>query len=178
MSKARIPASLGGIEFDCTISRERSYEADIPEYPVEDGYYVSDSIHKKPLTFELVVFVTNMPVTWAKRHAGNNRVKNTIDSLVDLYLSGKLSTLVTPDKVYENMGITKLSVTEEDYVNAAEITLSLKQVTVTSADIIVVSSYNYSGSSSDGAGSSATTEESSTPKKKSILSSLLGWLFK
>ena len=63
MSKARIPASLGGIEFDCTISRERSYEADIPEYPVEDGYYVSDSIHKKPLTFELVVFVTNMPVT-------------------------------------------------------------------------------------------------------------------
>ena len=119
-----------------------------------------------------------MPVTWAKRHAGNNRVKNTIDSLVDLYLSGKLSTLVTPDKVYENMGITKLSVPEEDYVNAAEITLSLKQVTVTSADIIVVSSYNYSGSSSDGAGSSATTEESSTPKKKSILSSLLGWLFK
>jgi len=117
MSKARIPASLGGIEFDCTISRERSYEADIPEYPVEDGYYVSDSIHKKPLSFELVVFVTNMPVTWAKRHAGSNRVKNTIDSLVELYLSGRLSTLVTPDKVYENMGITKLSVPEEDYVN-------------------------------------------------------------
>ena len=178
MNKEKIPASLGGIEFDCTISRERSYEADVPEYPVEDGYYVSDSILKKPLTLELVVFVTNMPVTWAKRHAGNNRVKAVIDGLVDIYLSGKLSTLVTPDRVYENMAITKLSVPEEEFANAAEITLSLKEVTVTSANIIVVSSYNYSGSSSDSAGSSATTEESSTPKKKSILSSLLGWLFK
>ncbi len=177
MSKAKIPASLGGIEFDCTISRERNYEADVPEYPVEGGFKVSDSILKKPLGLELVVFVTNMPVTWAKIHAGNNRVKIVSDALVNLYLAGKPVTLVTPDKVYENMAITKLSLPEEDYANAIEITLSLKQVTVTSANTIVVSSYNYSGGSSDSAGSSSTSEESSTPKKKSILSSLLGWLF-
>lgn len=118
-----------------------------------------------------------MPVTWAKIHAGNNRVKIVSDALVNLYLAGKPVTLVTPDKVYENMAITKLSLPEEDYANAIEITLSLKQVTVTSANTIVVSSYNYSGGSSDSAGSSSTSEESSTPKKKSILSSLLGWLF-
>lgn len=128
MSKAKIPASLGGIEFDCTISRERTYEADVPEYPVEGGFTVSDAILKKPLGLEVVVFVTNMPVTWAKIHAGSNRVKTVSDALVNLYLSGKPVSFVTPDKVYENMAITKLSLPEEDYANAIEIALSLKQV--------------------------------------------------
>lgn len=177
MSKARVPASLGGIEFDCTVSRERTYEADVPEYPVEGGFKVSDAILKKPLGLELVVFVSNMPVTWMKIHSGKNRVKTVSDALVNLYLAGNPVTLVTPDKVYENMAITKLSLPEDDFANAIEITLSLKQVTVTSANTIVVSSYNYSGSSSDNAGSTSTSEEESTPKKKSILSSLLGWLF-
>lgn len=177
MSKAKIPASLGGIEFDCTIKRERSYEADVPEYPVEGGYYVSDSILKKPLTFEVTAFISNMPVTWRDRHAGNNRVKAVTDALIELYLSGQLVRFVTPDKVYENMAITKLSLPEEEYLNAIEVGISLKQVSVTSAQVIVVSSYNYSGSSSTNVGSSATTEEGSTTKKKSILSSLFGWLF-
>lgn len=177
MSKATIPASLGGIEFDCIISRERSYEADVPEYPVEDGYYVSDSILRKPMTIDITAFVTNMPVTWLKRHSGNNRVKSVTDSLIELYLSGELVKFVTPDKVYENMAITKLSVPEEDYLNAVEISISLKEVTITTADTMVVSSYDYSGTSSDSAGSTGTTEEESTTKKQSILSSILGWLF-
>lgn len=136
MSKAKIPASLGGIEFDCTISRERTYEADVPEYPVEGGFTVSDAILKKPLGLEVVVFVTNMPVTWAKIHAGSNRVKTVSDALVNLYLSGKPVSFVTPDKVYENMAITKLSLPEEDYANAIEIALSLKQVKISAAKIL------------------------------------------
>lgn len=177
MSRATIPASLGGVEFDCTISRERNYEADVPEYPVEDGYYVSDSILKKPLTIDVTAFITNMPVTWAKRHSGSNRVKTVTDALLQIYLSGTLVSFVTPDKVYENMAITKLGIPEEDYLNAAEISISLKEVTVTSANVMVVSSYDYSGSSSDSAGSTGTTEEESGTKRQSILSSLLGWLF-
>ena len=177
MSKATVPASLGGVEFDCTISRERSYEADVPEYPVEDGYYVSDSILKKPLVIEVTAFITNMPVTWAKRHSGNNRVKTVIDELLNIYLSGTLVRFVTPDKVYENMAITKLGIPEDEFLNAVEITTSLKEVTVTTANVMVVSSYDYSGSSADSAGSTATTDEDSGEKRQSILSTLLGWLF-
>lgn len=177
MSKATVPASLGGVEFDCTISRERSYEADVPEYPVEDGYYVSDSILKKPLVIEVTAFITNMPVTWAKRHSGNNRVKTVIDELLNIYLSGTLVRFVTPDKVYENMAITKLGIPEDEFLNAVEITISLKEVTVTTANVMVVSSYDYSGSSADSAGSTATTDEDSGEKRQSILSTLLGWLF-
>ena len=176
MSKATIPASLGGVEFDCIISRERSYEADVPEYPVEDGYYVSDSILRKPMQLDITAFVTNMPVTWAKRHSGSNRVKTITDALLDLYYAGELVSFVTPDKVYENMAITKLGIPEEDYLNAVEISITLKEVTITSAETTTVSSYDYSGSSSDSAGSTGTTEEESTTTKQSILSSIFSGL--
>lgn len=178
MSKATIPASLGGVEFDCIISRECSYEADVPEYPVEDGYYTSDSVLRKPMQIDITAFVTNMPVTWLKLHsASSNRVKKITDALLALYTKGTLVSFVTPDKVYENMAITKLGIPEEEYLNAVEINITLKEVTITSADTTTVSSYDYSGSSSDSVGSTGTTEEESATTKQSILYSIFSWLF-
>ena len=49
MGNALRPASLNGIQFDAIISRETSYTADVPEYPVEDGFMVSDAILTKPI---------------------------------------------------------------------------------------------------------------------------------
>lgn len=177
MAKATIPASLGGVEFDCTLEREASYEADVPDYPVEDGAYTSDTVLKKPLNLRLTVFVTNKPVTWRARHSSVNRVTEIKNALLALYYEGGLYKLVTPTEVYENMAITSMSFPEDDYIDAMEIDIQLKQVNVTTAKTVLVSSYDYSGASSDSAGSTDTTEESSTTKKSSILSSLLGWLF-
>lgn len=179
MSKATIPASLGGVEFDCVIKRERTYEAEAPEYPVEDGFSASDAILKKPLVIELTAFITNMPVTWRATHNQSNRVKRTVDALIDLYMKGATVRLVTPDKVYENMVITRLSVPEESYINATEVAISLKQVTVTRAESVFVSSnYDYSGSTSDSAGNTSTTPETDEKKGQSLLSKLFGWMFK
>ena len=44
MSRAKMPASINGIEFDVLIGQSESYQADAPEYPTEEGYSVSDSI--------------------------------------------------------------------------------------------------------------------------------------
>jgi len=179
MSKATIPASLGGVEFDCTIKRERNYEADVPEYPVEDGFMVSDAVLKKPLTIELTAFISNMPVTWRAKHKQTNRVKEVCDALIDLYMSGKPLRLVTPDKIYENMVITTLSIPDEAYINAAEVTISLKQVTVTRAEtVFIASDYDYSGATAENSGSSGTTTETDGEKEKSLLARLFGWLFK
>lgn len=176
MSKAKIPASLGGVEFDCTLEREASYEADVPEYAVEDGAYTSDTVLKKPLSLQLKVFITNKPVTWKVRHSGTNRVTEVKNALLDLYYAGGLYRLVTPDEVYENMAITSLSLPENDYADAMEVDISLKQVNVTTAKAVVASSYNYSGASSDSAGSTDTTDETNETKKSSILYSILGEL--
>ena len=70
MPKATIPVSINGIEFDALISEDRTLEASIPEYAVEDGFAVSDAVIFAPQRISLVLFVTDTPVTWRKNHGG------------------------------------------------------------------------------------------------------------
>lgn len=44
MARNLKPVSIAGIEGDALISEDISYSADIPEYPVENGYNVSDTV--------------------------------------------------------------------------------------------------------------------------------------
>ena len=44
MARAKHPVSVDDIEFDALIDSEEGYEADVPEYPTEKGFSVSDTI--------------------------------------------------------------------------------------------------------------------------------------
>ncbi len=48
MARAKQPVSVDDIEFDALIDSEEGYEADVPEYPTEKGFSVSDTIVLKP----------------------------------------------------------------------------------------------------------------------------------
>lgn len=169
MGKARIPASLNGIEFDCIVNRSRKYTADAPEYPVEKGFKVSDTLQRKPVTLDVTIFNTDMPVTWKVRHSGKSRMREVEDALLDLFMSNQIVTFVTTDRVYENMVITSLTIPEGEYLNAREISLSLKQITVTSK-VTISEDYDQSGATGENAGSTATYDEE---MGESILHSLL-----
>ena len=178
MIKASAPSSLGGIEFDCTVSRTKNLEAEVPQYPVESGYDVSDGIFYSPVALEVVATISETPVTWKNKHFGQNRIKRVCEELEEMFFSRKLVTFVTPDKVYKNMAITALSIPREEYANSVDVTFSLLQVTVTSASTVKVSSgYDQSGDSNADAGTTETKNEESSAKSGSILSKLFGWLF-
>ena len=44
MARAKQPVCVDDIEFDALIDSEEGYEADVPEYPTEKGFSVSDTI--------------------------------------------------------------------------------------------------------------------------------------
>lgn len=44
MAKAKKPVTINGIPFDALIDEERTYEAESPDYPVESGFVVHDTI--------------------------------------------------------------------------------------------------------------------------------------
>lgn len=179
MIKATIPSSLGGIEFDCTVSRTKTLEAEVPQYPVESGFDVSDGIFYSPVTLEVVATVTETPVTWRNKHSGQNRIKRICDQLEELFFSRKLVTFITPDKVYTNMAIVSMSTPTEAQSNLVDISFSLRQITVTSASTVNVSSdYSQSGDSKEDAGTTDTSSEKSESKKGSILSKLYSWQVK
>ncbi len=180
MAKVYLPSSLGGVEFDAVISRDRNYSAEVPTYPVESGYSVSDAVLRSPLALNVTAFISNNPVTWNRRLGGSqNRVTKVIKQLEDLYFAGKPVTFRSGNKYYSNMAITSLTIPETaDKQNAVEIQISLQQIEITKAKTTTIpASYGMSGTTGDSGGSSSTTEE----KKEGFLSkacSLLFGLFK
>ena len=61
------PVSVAGIEFAALLNETQTYTADIPEYPIETGYTVSDSIILKPAELPLTLLITDTPLTWRGR---------------------------------------------------------------------------------------------------------------
>ena len=160
MAKAKQPVSIDGIEFDALLDQSREYEADVPEYPTEKGFSVSDTIVLKAETISMTLYVTDTPVTWKNRFgSGAGRVENIVKRLEQLYFAKKVFSVVTSDAVYDNMVLTSMSIAKSSDVGyAREIPISLKKIIVTeSKTVSIPSSYGKSGASGASAGSANTT---------------------
>lgn len=163
--RKKVPTSIEGIEFDALISKNKTYESDIPDYPVESGFSVSDNISIKPVQLSLELYVTPTPVTWAKEHAGGiDWVDQVCEQIENLYFDKKLVTIITPDEVYENMGITSISISdsvEEGY--AKVIACNAKTVYETRTDTVdIPAEIAQSGASNASAGIASSSSTSPT----------------
>ena len=107
-NRALQPVSINGIEFDALISSTEAYEASVPEYPVETGFTVSDTVILNAETLEMTLFLSNRPVTWARRFgASANRVGQVTRQLRELYFQKSLVPVSTGSGSYTNMAIQK-----------------------------------------------------------------------
>lgn len=160
MAKAKQPVSVDGIEFDALITESASYEAEVPEYPIESGFMVNDTIILRPILLDMTLFLTDTPVTWKARFGNqSNRVQSVIKKLEDLYFSRKLVTVKTSEKTYANMAITSITFSKSREVGyAREIPIKFKQVRVTSSGTTSIpASYGKSGASGTKAGTANTS---------------------
>ena len=57
------PVSVAGIEFAALLNETQTYSADIPSYPVETGFSVSDNIALQPMVWAALSWAS--VVTWA-----------------------------------------------------------------------------------------------------------------
>jgi len=156
MARAKQPVSIDGVEFDALIDSDESLESDIPDYPVETGFMVSDTIIIRPKTLSLTLFVTDTPVTWKLRHGGIGRTQDVRARLKDVYYRKDLVTVVTTDETYKDMGIESIRFprTKEDGTSY-RIPISLKQVQKTQTRTVgIPAGYGKSGSTGASAGSS------------------------
>lgn len=164
MGKALQPVSIDGIEFDALIGSSEQLDAQVPEYSVETGFSVSDTIILNPEMLDLTLFVSNRPVTWAKRFgASNDRVDQVVKQLKELYMSRTLITVTTCGETYTNMAITSLTITKSNTLGyAREIPIKLKKVRVTEAKTTTIpASYGKSGATGASAGTASTTKATS-----------------
>ena len=135
MGKATQPVSINGLEFDALIDESRTLEATVPEYSVESGFSVSDSVILNPEKLSMTLFVTNTPVTWYRRHgASPTRVDNVVKQLEELYFAKEPVTIVTSDATYTSMAIESITISKSLEIGyARQIPISFKKIRVTTA---------------------------------------------
>ena len=160
MPRPKQPTSVGGIEFDALIEYDATYEADVPEYPTEKGFSVSDNIALKPETLNLTLFVSDTPVTWRARHGSYfGRSEEVEKRLKDMYFKREPVEVVMPDKVYSKMAITSMSIRNSSEIGyAKEVQMALKEIVVTeTATVSIPDSIGKSGTSEAKAGTANVT---------------------
>ena len=170
MARAKQPVSVADIEFDALIDSEEGYEADVPEYPTEKGFSVSD-------TLNMTLYVTDTPVTWRERTgSGPGKTEGVVRRLKDLYFAKKILEVTTTDCVYSNMVITSMNIKKSVEVGyAREIPIAFKKIEVTeTATAEIPASYGKSGKTAKAAGKASTTAASTAGSGSSGGSSASG----
>lgn len=177
MARAKQPVSVDDIEFDALIDSEEGYEADVPEYPTEKGFSVSDTIVLKADTLNMTLYVTDTPVTWRERTgSGSGKTEGVVRRLKDLYFAKKILEVTTTDCVYSNMVITSMNIKKSVEVGyAREIPIAFKKIEVTeTATAEIPASYGKSGKTAKAAGKASTTAASTAGSSSSGGSSASG----
>lgn len=168
------PGSIGGIEFDSVYTQEEVLAADVPEYPVEDGFTTSDNVSIKATVLTVVAIIANNPITWASRHgSSSNRVGEIKRQLKKLFTTKRPVTYVSNGETWENMVVQGLKFPDDkESGDSIKATLTLKQITITEKQTALVTiSFPRGGTSSTNAGSVSSKKSGTTGKSKSASSS-------
>lgn len=158
MGKAKRPCKLGGIAFDALLTQDDSLEAELPDYPVESGKSVNDSVIIKPFYISAELYLTNTPITWARQQGGRNRVRQVEDRLREAFINKEPLIYSTSDRTYQDMCLESLTISKsEENGYARKITVKLKQVTITQTKTgIIPDSYVRGGQTAASAGTAST----------------------
>lgn len=101
------PATIDNLSCDVVISRTTTFESEVTEYPVEDGFSISDHVTRKPLKLSLDVVFTPTPVTWFNSLLGGGHKLNVVlQSIAQIYQRGEPITIKLPDGIYTDMVMT------------------------------------------------------------------------
>ncbi len=155
------PVSVAGIEFPAMLDETQTFTSDIPEYPVETGFVISDNITLQPMELPLTLLLSDTPLTWRGRVRSMSEAESM---LKELYFSKSPFTVVTPSGTFESMGITSMQIkrSSENGYNK-EVSLSLKQINVTATKTAAIpDSYGKSGATGANAGTASTSAGSTS----------------
>lgn len=116
------------VETDFSVSSTTS----VTEYPVEEGYNITDHAKNDPLTIEVKGYVSDSAFG-----PGNNRDVETYNLLDSNKRNLVLCSILSDGVLYENLIITSLSIPRTvDTGEGTEFNVSLKQIVVVNRRIV------------------------------------------
>lgn len=211
LSNSKEPGRIGSLVLDAVLSDSHEFTNEITDYPIEDGSNINDHIKRVPVSITINGFITNSPIAFLKELDMNlvnsivegsvtslevttsNRVSNAFAKLLDILgesgsasvsvAKPKLVEIVTGLKVYQNMGMTKLSIsrTPADGESLRFLATFKKITKVFRENVLLPKLSNASGENGTGANidlqdQAASKKDAGTqaPKKLKSLAKRLG----
>lgn len=142
LPKLTQPAQIGDmLECDVILSRVTTFESEVTQFPVEDGFSISDHCIRKPMKLTLEVLFTPTPVTWFLAALGGSRhsLNRVIDAVMDIWKKGEPVTIKLVDAIYTDMVMTSAPMprrTEDGYCYKAILEFQhVRRVTQRTEDI-------------------------------------------
>lgn len=142
LPKLTQPAQIGDmLECDVILSRTTTFESEVTQFPVEDGFSISDHCIRKPMKLTLEVLFTPTPVTWFQAALGGSRhsLNRVIDAVMDIWKKGEPVTIKLVDAIYTDMVMTSAPMprrTEDGYCYKAILEFQhVRRVTQRTEDI-------------------------------------------
>lgn len=142
LPKLTQPAQIGDmLECDVILSRTTTFESEVTQFPVEDGFSISDHCIRKPMKLTLEVLFTPTPVTWFLAALGGSRhsLNRVIDAVMDIWKKGEPVTIKLVDAIYTDMVMTSAPMprrTEDGYCYKAILEFQhVRRVTQRTEDI-------------------------------------------
>lgn len=119
--------AVGSLSFDLLLNENHNRSNTVTDRTVEDGSVISDHIQSDLKTGSLTGLVTNFDINTFG--LPTNRAQDAFDELERIQEEEQLVTIVTVLKTYENVTITKASVSRNSSSGEAiGINISFKQV--------------------------------------------------
>jgi hypothetical protein len=101
------PATIGDLQVDVVVSKETTFDSEVTQYPVEDGFPVADHVTRNPMALTMEVVCTPTPVTFfADLGANQNRLNEVTNAIMKIYNEGDPITVKTADAIYKDMVMT------------------------------------------------------------------------
>jgi hypothetical protein len=103
------PAQIGDyLECDVVLAYTPQFDADVTEFPVEDGFSIADHCIRKPMKLTMEVLFTPTPVTWYSAIMGGGRhtLNRCLNAIMDIWKKGEPVTIKTASAIYTDMVLT------------------------------------------------------------------------
>lgn len=178
------------LTIDATISEQHASTSDVTDHPVEEGSDVSDHKRDKPDTLKIEGLISNTPInrgqntrsglrsfvdtvsdTLSNMDARPGYAEGAYNTLRALKESGKLITVITGLRVYENMMLTELSAPRDSKTgDALSFTCTLREVRIVrNRRVILTNPTVPKANEKKKTGTQATKTAKEDTKSKSIL---------
>lgn len=165
---------LGTFQAEMTMEEMHERNAEVTDYPIEDGTSVGDSVIKRPNFVRLVGFVTESPAAPLLRRP-SARV-DAFKALDELFNAGEPLTVITGYTTYDSMVITRLQLPRERDKSMV-FTVELKHIKIVKPQIEATSSLGIADVAAKlvdlGKQSSTTSSPATGGAASSILSGLV-----